>query len=334
MAPGFLDQLPKVNSRDLPSDAECMICQEEYGTVASDNGVIEHPVLLPCLHHVGSECIATWLSPEDGPGNSCPMCRTVFFPSQSEDYIDEDEDEEDSQDEDSEGEYSDEGDENESEDGVDGDDGEGNDGPQEPAEDENDRVEGRAQTPMTLLSAYQRLTISPINTSTHKATEYQDGQEWFECWPVPTNQQVEDSRKCARQELLRPSPSRFMQTSPPQIYSSPFDFESKVTKLASAYLTMAFRETLLYLKLVRAGSRIPSLEFPHRGLSAHQEEALLWELGQRGAFRSTNVGPGQMVMTNRESWYVHRAKGEVYTYEIPPASGQGYWVTDLELDFE
>ena len=79
MAQRFLDSLPKVREETLPSDAECMICREKYGTVPSDNGIIEHAVLLPCLHHVGSECIAIWLSPRDLPGNSCPLCRTPFF---------------------------------------------------------------------------------------------------------------------------------------------------------------------------------------------------------------------------------------------------------------
>lgn len=36
-----------------------------------------------------------------------------------------------------------------------------------------------------------------------------------------------------------------------------------------------------------------------------------------------------MAMTNRQSWYVHRAKGEVYTYESSPAIGRGYQSTDL-----
>ena len=94
MAQRFLEGLPNVRKADLPHGAECMICQEEYGTVPSDNGTIEHAVLLPCLHHVGSECIAIWLSPGDGLGNSCPLCRTVFFPIHLRDIDDEDEEEE------------------------------------------------------------------------------------------------------------------------------------------------------------------------------------------------------------------------------------------------
>lgn len=99
MAAQFLSQLQTVSSGNLPNGAECMICWEEYGTVSSDSGVIEHAVFLPCLHHVGSECITTWLSPDGGQGNSCPMCRTVFFPAQTR-YDDGDEENEDEENED------------------------------------------------------------------------------------------------------------------------------------------------------------------------------------------------------------------------------------------
>ena len=105
MAQRFLEGLPNVRKADLPHGAECMICLEEYGTVSSDNGTIEHAVLLPCLHHVGSECIAIWLSPGDGLGNSCPLCRTIFFPVHLRDIDDEDEegDEDSDRDDDAEG---------------------------------------------------------------------------------------------------------------------------------------------------------------------------------------------------------------------------------------
>lgn len=324
MAQQFLNQLSKVHSGALPEDAECMICQEKYGTVLSDNGVLEHAVLLPCLHHVGSECIATWLSPEDGPGNSCPMCRTVFFPERPRDYFDEEEDEDD------EGDYSEEDDEDGNDESNDDGGGEDDDG----SEDAEDHTNGRENTTITILDAFRRVGSSSVNTPSHEEIDGQDGQEWFERWPSPTGQQIEDSQKRARQALLRPSPSAFMQRVSLQGQSPPADLEPRVKELASAYRTMAFRETRLYLNLKEAGARIPPLEFPHRGLSAHQEEALLWELGQRGAFRATHVRLGIMAMTNRESWYVHRAKGEVYTYENTPAGGRACWITDLELDVE
>lgn len=61
MAQRFLDGLSKVRKNTLLEGNECMICKEEYGTVALDNGTIKHAVLLPCLHHAGSECTAIWL---------------------------------------------------------------------------------------------------------------------------------------------------------------------------------------------------------------------------------------------------------------------------------
>ncbi|CAD6576420.1 MAG: hypothetical protein ASARMPRED_007722 [Alectoria sarmentosa] len=320
MTQGFLDQLPKARSGELPNGAECMICQEEYGTGISDNGVIEHAVFLPCLHHVGSECIATWLSPDDGPGNSCPMCRTVFFPPQSGDHDDEDEDSSDG--------FSDEDDEDGSEDGNDDhDDGAAGD----ESNDTEDRIDGREPTPMTLLGAFQRLASSSVTTPPRQEIEGQDGQEWFERWPLLTRQQIDDSQKRARQALSTPPASGFLQRSP-RTYAPPPDLELRAAELAAAYRTTAFRETLLYMNLQEAGARIPPLEFPHRVLSAQHEEILLWELGQRGAFIPAEGRPAQMAMTNRQSWYVHRAKGEVYTYEDPAASGRGYWTTDLSIE--
>lgn len=330
MAQQFLDQLPMVRSGELPKGAECMICQEEYGMVLSDNGVLEHPVLLPCLHHVGSECIATWLSPEGGPGNSCPMCRTVFFPAQIREYDDEDDGDDDDEDDDEESDYNDE---DESEAWNRGDDGEEGDGP-ERSEDESISMDGRAQTPMTILAVFQRLASRTINTPTHEELEERDGQEWFERWPLLTSQQIEDSEIRARQALLRPPPSGSMHRSPPEAYSPPADLESRVAELASAYRTMAFRETLLYLDLMKAGARMPPLELHYRALSAQHEEVLLWEMGQRGAFSAAQVIPGHMAMTNRESWYVHRMKGEVYNYEQSPTHRRAYWATDLRLKID
>lgn len=334
MAQQFLDRLPRVQDGKLPAGAECMICRERYGTFPSDNGIVEHAVLLPCCHHVGSECIAIWLSPETRLGDSCPLCRTVLLHHQTADYDDEDEDDEDDDEEDG---GNDEGDEeggqNESsdhdeEDEEDSDEGgEGGVGPEEA----EDSMNGSEQAPMTVRSAFQLSTYSYFNHSPGDKQDGWDGQEWFERWGIPTRQQYADSEKRARQTLSNPHPSGLLQRSS-RTYSPPADFDRRVRELASAYRTMAFRETLLYLNLEEAGARIRPLESPHKGLSAHHEAMLLWELGQRGAFKETQVRPGHMAMTNRQSWYVHRAKGEVYTYERSPAIGRGYWSTDLGFE--
>ena len=47
---------------------------------SSETGVIESEIRLPCSHSVGSACIVTWLR----TNNTCPLCRRVFFPAQTE----------------------------------------------------------------------------------------------------------------------------------------------------------------------------------------------------------------------------------------------------------
>ncbi len=307
MAQQFLKQLPKVRSGELPDGAECMICKEEYGTVPSANGIIEHAVFLPCLHHVGSECIAIWLSPESRVGNSCPMCRKIFF--EAELVYDEDDDED--EDYGYEGEYSNEDDEeNDEENGAYNDDEDVEDG--DTSEEAGDRVDGREQTELTISAGLQNARRSFLRYN------YTGG--WhrllgFERWSLPTDSQIEDCLKRARQALLRPPPSGLLYRSLALTYSPPADLESKAVELAIAYLNMALRETVLYHNLLKAGARMPSLEILHKSLDACQEQALLWELGQRGAFKGLQFMPGQISLTNRESWDVHRSKGEVYTYE-------------------
>ncbi len=318
MVQQFLEQLPKVRSGELPNGAECMICKEEYGTVPSQNGIIEHAVFLPCLHHVGSECIAIWLSPESRAGNSCPMCRKIFFDAEL--VYDEDDDEDEVYG--YEGEFSNEDDEENEEDNEaydDDEDVEDGDG----SEEAGDCVDGREQTQVTISAGLQNARRSFLR--------YNYTDEWHRLlWSLPTDSQIEDCLKRARQALLRPPPSGLLYRSLALDYLPPADLESKAVELAIAYSDMALRETILYHNLLKAGARMPSLEM-HKGLDACQEQALLWELGQRGAFKSLPSRPGQLPLTNRESWYVHRSKGEVYTYEVLPASGRGQWTTGLRF---
>ena len=307
MAQRFLDSLPKMPKEAQAKGAECMICKEAYGTVPSDNGTIEHAVLLPCLHHVGSECIAIWLSPDDGIGNSCPLCRTVFFPNYLRDHDDEDEE----GDEDDGSGYSDE-DDNEDENDErydDEEDGEGHDDEDECGEghDDEDGEDGdipddpREQIPMTLLAVSHRVE-SCLSFTTPPSEVQREGEEWFERWPLPTRRQISEHEKRARTELLRPPPpppSDFLQARTPssETHQPPAaDPAAKVARLASsAYRTLAFRETLLYMKLTEAEARIaPLVGSPHNsgGLSTHQDEMHLWELGQRGAFSDARVQTG------------------------------------------
>lgn len=88
MTQQFLEALPEISLGELPSESTCMICLNAYGTSSPDNGsVAENPVRLPCNHHVGSDCISTWLSPSKTAQNSCPYCRAKFFPAQPRPYM-------------------------------------------------------------------------------------------------------------------------------------------------------------------------------------------------------------------------------------------------------
>lgn len=349
MAQSFLDQLPKV-PKGTPDVTECMICKEAYGTVPSDNGTIEHAVLLPCLHHVGSECIAIWLSPDQGLGNSCPLCRTVFNTRRPPNYEDEVSDEIDSEDSDSDDSDSNDEENPDNEDGNEADEGGDSDGEKDEENRDGDESDASSEeessvdssgsenqserTSMTLLAAFQRVASCSAPNLAEDEIQNEDA-EWFERWPLPTAEQIDNNEKRARMELQRPSLSIFSPQQNPTSQGPHFppaaDLEAKVAQLASAYRTMAFRETLLYTKLTEAGARMPLMRSPHtgEGLLAHQEEMLLWELGQRGAFSDARARPAFLGMTNRQSWNAHRAKGQVFTFEMQCLCGQGYWSTEL-----
>ncbi len=82
MAASFIESLPNVGGGVLDKDNQkCCLCHEDYGTQPSTRGIIERPVQLPCSHILGSECITLWLT---GQGNSCPLCRRIFFPREPE----------------------------------------------------------------------------------------------------------------------------------------------------------------------------------------------------------------------------------------------------------
>ena len=324
MAQRLLDSLPKVPKDQLPSGAECMICKEEYGTVPSDNGTIEHAVWLPCLHHVGSECIAIWLSPGDGLGNSCPLCRTVFFENYLRDYDDGDGDgdgygdSEDSDDDDEEEDGSNEEDEDESDDEED--EGEGG----------NDPEDRRQQSPMTSVADSRRQASSAVNTrSSQQTTENQEDQACFRRCPLPITQKIENSEKLARSQLL-PSPllllsSAFLQQKNPsaQTHSPPpppppiiADLKTTPNQLASVCRSLASRQAALYVIFLLTRSSMPPLEDMKGGawgFSPLREETLLLrrELGQREAFADQRDRRGFMGLTERQEWGAHGAMGEV-----------------------
>ena len=82
----FLEQLPRIPPGDLPAGSSRMICLSAYGTQSAENPTIESPVRLPCTHHVGLDCIKTWILTETMARNSCPYCRQSFFPAPPRSY--------------------------------------------------------------------------------------------------------------------------------------------------------------------------------------------------------------------------------------------------------
>ena len=77
MIQNFVQRLPIIKADELAKDSQCMICQNEYSLGDLKNETIEEAVHLPCGHHAGRKCLATWLQPKQG--DSCPMCRKRFF---------------------------------------------------------------------------------------------------------------------------------------------------------------------------------------------------------------------------------------------------------------
>ena len=73
----FVQRLPRMEKNELAKDSQCVICQNEYRLETLNTDSVEEAVRLPCGHHAGRKCIATWLKPKHG--DSCPMCRKRFF---------------------------------------------------------------------------------------------------------------------------------------------------------------------------------------------------------------------------------------------------------------
>lgn len=75
----YLNHLQEVVLGSLPEEStSCNICHDPYETGG------ETITMLPCSHVFGSHCIAEWLSPDEAQGhNTCPMCRSVLFVTES-----------------------------------------------------------------------------------------------------------------------------------------------------------------------------------------------------------------------------------------------------------
>ena len=80
----YLKKVPRLSNDDLAvEDRVCFICQEPYDSrrlVWAPEAVINYPVALPCHHHVGLQCLATWMFSSNFD-NHCAMCRQEIVPS-------------------------------------------------------------------------------------------------------------------------------------------------------------------------------------------------------------------------------------------------------------
>ena len=86
----FLYRLPRRRLNELdPRNSDCPICLKKFRTDGPSDDVDifrerhEIPLVLPCSHIIGSRCAYKLYSPFKHSKNSCPLCRTEFFPKES-----------------------------------------------------------------------------------------------------------------------------------------------------------------------------------------------------------------------------------------------------------
>ena len=319
MAQQFLDTL--LETRNLPSDSTCMICLEVYGAKLP-NGTAETAVLLPCGHHVGAECISTWLSKNGG--NSCPKCKARFFAATSRPYMEH-------------------GLMNEDEDDL---------FRMLPPRDVNEYPDLYEATgtlrgiARTIEQAGRPLEAQGRSTAAlggqqrrnggdrqghsyehflHRSTEEYSGSlrraRTIESAPPPAPPGFVpfSEAEWERQQLANGATSA--EVADERLYRAD-SLESRIESLARSFRLLSFRETLLYICLQNDGAQIPRIETPLVGLNAEQEEALFLEMERRGAFdRIYHVYFGYPEGSNRERWELHRERhGQVWN----PVEGR--WV--------
>lgn len=74
----FVSGLPNPETANLRDEQKsCHICMEPF-----TGGLLQElPVLLPCGHIFGKDCMIKWLSSDgDRSPRNCPMCRAKLFP--------------------------------------------------------------------------------------------------------------------------------------------------------------------------------------------------------------------------------------------------------------
>ena len=328
MAQSFLDGLPQVDLKTLPPESCCTICQNLYGTETKEGGAGERVVRLPCGHNFGADCIRTWLSPDREARNSCPACRTTFFPAQPRPYMDhgaiqEGEDEDEDEDE-----------------GQDNDD-------DEEGEDDWHGAHGRVNPPRrTNAGIFYQDVLRMVGEAGQPPREGEEVPQveareehnrdrirrWWPAFFGTTTDQYQDSIRRARAVITMPrvpipganinfcTPYPHLQLGASALSNleelDPQHIDRVVQTLATAFRTLSFREAVVYsiLRDFRADTQIPTTaEDGLRALSAEQEELLFREMERAGAFPDIDPASQYAGLNNRERWQMHREKyGETW----------------------
>ena len=290
MTQQFLDGLPKVALGELPPDSTCMICLDAYGTQTPDNGdITEFPVRLPCEHHVGSECISIWLSPDKRAQNSCPYCRAKFFPAQPRPYMEHDL-------------IEDEG--------------------------ESDRP-APGMTLLEMIRRIGRIggPLAGREEGYLEEDLREELAPFLQRTPEQYEESLQRARAIVTR-LWQSNPRPPVQASYSdqfrQHHADPM--EADIEDLACSFRTLPFRETILYIGIRYYAARElpPLLPGPLTELNREQEEALFLVLERLDAFTDDDDRPDYAGLSNRERWQLHRERdGEVWNLRVPVWAGFG-----------
>ena len=277
MTQQFLEGLPTIPAGELPTDSTCMICLNPYNDGSLDNEGTEHAVRLPCSHHIGSTCISIWLSPANIGQNSCPYCRTIFFPAQLRPYMDEDYD------------------------------------ANEPLVLGHNvhglaaRV-GRIGRPLPGNSGTFVESDADRNSQGIYAHFFQRTAEQYQ----ESLQRARAISNRSWSELNIPAETDDPQEAEAmerQIAALAISFRTLAFREMLLYITMMSERP-------RGLPRLPGLSDPLSELNGEQEEALFLELEREGAFEDDSHRPGYAGLSNRERWQLHRERdGEVWMYQ-------------------
>ena len=258
----------------LPANSACIICHEPYSAEPWRGSTAEVALLLPCNHHVGSECLSAWISEDNG--NTCPVCRTRIFNHDRFFQLPPPRDI---------SEYSDLYDP----DGI--------------MRDVARRIE-QAGGPLDDRSRLSSSAAGGGQSLTERETIFRRFEPFF----YRTPEWHARSFRVARAIAPTPAPpapgyERFQ-----QVYRS-ISLESEIESLARSFRLLAFRETLLYTRLKMDGAQLPQIQVPYWGLNAEAQEALFLEIERRGAFnRLYHVYQQYVEGNSRERWRLHRER--------------------------